>query len=77
MNTIAISFIAFLLGFVVIGMMSTFKKKKTSEDYLLAGKNMPAWLVSLAAVATQNSGFMFIGMIGYTYSAGLSSVSPG
>lgn len=74
MNTIALSFIAFLLGFVVIGLLSTCKKQNTNEDYLLAGKNMPSWLVSLAAVATQNSGFMFIGMIGYTYAAGLSSI---
>lgn len=74
MNTIAMSFIACLVGFVVIGLLSTFKKQKTNEDYLLAGKSMPPWLVSLAAVATQNSGFMFIGMIGYTYGSGLSSI---
>lgn len=74
MNTIAISFLGFLLGFVAIGVLSTLKKQKTNEDYLLAGQNTPAWLVSLAAVATQNSGFMFIGMIGYTYTAGLSSI---
>ena len=74
MNTIAISFITFLLGFVAIGLLSTLQKQKTNEDYLLAGKSMPPWLVSLAAVATQNSGFMFIGMIGYTYAAGLSSI---
>lgn len=40
----------------------------------MAGKNTPAWLVGLSAVATNNSGFMFIGMIGLTYQSGLSSI---
>jgi len=31
-------------------------------------------MVALSAVATNNSGYMFIGMIGYTYIAGLSSM---
>jgi len=31
-------------------------------------------MVALSAVATNNSGYMFIGMIGYTYIAGLSSI---
>jgi sodium/proline symporter len=35
---------------------------------------MPAWLVGLSAVATNNSGYMFIGVIGYTYTTGLASV---
>lgn len=74
MNTIAISFIGCLLGFVVVGLLSTFQKQKTSEDYLLAGQSVKPWLVALSAVATNSSGFMFIGLIGYTYSLGLSSL---
>ncbi len=34
---------------------------------------MPAPLAGLSAVATNNSGYMFIGVIGYTYSTGLAS----
>lgn len=68
------SFSAFLLLFVVIGILSTLKNQHTSADYLLAGQNIKPWLVALSAVATNNSGYMFIGMIGYTYSVGLSSV---
>ncbi len=48
--------------------------KDSTEDYLVAGKTLPPWLAALSAVATNNSGYMFIGMIGLTYTTGLSSV---
>lgn len=71
---VAASFLFFLLIFLFIGMFSVIKSKSTAEDYLVAGKSVPAWLTGLSAVATNNSGFMFIGMIGLTYSTGLSSI---
>ncbi len=71
---ISTSFVFFLLLFLTIGLASAFKSRGSAEDYLVAGKSMPAWLAGLSAVATNNSGFMFIGMIGLTYSTGLSSI---
>ncbi|MGD9390609.1 MAG: sodium/proline symporter, partial [Thioalkalispiraceae bacterium] len=71
---ITYSFLFFLLMFLAIGMSSLLKSRHTAEDYLVAGKTVPAWLTGLSAVATNNSGFMFIGMIGLTYATGLSSV---
>ena len=68
------SFVFFLLMFAVIGGLSSLRRKSTTEDYLVAGRNMPPWLAGLSAVATNNSGYMFIGMIGLTYSTGLSSI---
>ncbi|MBI1173856.1 MAG: sodium/proline symporter [Sideroxydans sp.] len=68
------SFIFFLLIFAVIGGLSAMRRKTTTEDYLVAGRNIPPWLAGLSAVATNNSGYMFIGMIGLTYSTGLSSI---
>lgn len=70
----ALSFIICLLAFLLIGIASAFQSRHTSEDYLIASKAVPPWLVGLSAVATNNSGFMFIGMIGVTYSIGLSSI---
>ena len=69
-----ISFIICLIIFIVIGILSNFKNKHTNIDYLLAGHNIKPWLVALSAVATNNSGYMFVGMIGYTYNVGLSSM---
>ena len=71
---ILVSFCAFLLLFLIIGVISITKSKKTTEDYLIAGKTVPPSLVGLSAIATNSSGFMFIGMIGVTYTWGLSSV---
>lgn len=68
------SFGFFLLLFVVIGMLSLHKRQRTGSDYLLASQGVKPWLVALSAVATNNSGYMFIGMIGFTYTYGLSSI---
>ncbi|MCV9388266.1 sodium/proline symporter [Reichenbachiella ulvae] len=67
-------FALMLLLFAGIGVASSIQKQKNTKDYLLAGQDMQPWLVALSAVATNNSGYMFIGMIGYTYTAGLESV---
>lgn len=68
------SFLFFLILFVVIGAASTLKSDKSHEDYLLAGRKVSPILVGLSAMATNNSGYMFIGAIGYTYSSGLESI---
>jgi SSS family transporter len=71
---ITTSFLISLCAFLAIGLASLFRSRNNAEDYLVAGKNVPAWLAGLSAVATNNSGFMFIGMIGLTYATGLSSI---
>ena len=68
------SFILFLGLFAVIGLSSALKSRGTKSDYYLASRSIPPALVGLSAVATNNSGYMFIGVIGYTYSTGLASI---
>ncbi len=68
------SFVFFLLIFVAIGAWSVVASKRTTADYLTAGQSIKPWLVALSAVATNNSGYMFTGMIGFTYVNGLSSI---
>jgi len=60
--------------FVAIGVSSFFKSQDTKEDYYLASASISPSLVGLSAVATNNSGYMFIGIIGYTYTTGLASI---
>ncbi|PIB36970.1 sodium:proline symporter [Reichenbachiella sp. 5M10] len=67
-------FALLLLFFAGIGVSSSLLKQKTTKDYLLAGQDVQPWLVALSAVATNNSGYMFIGMIGYTYMTGMQSI---
>ncbi len=74
MNMVAYSFIGFLVLFILIGVSSVLKSQKSNSDYLLAGQGVAPWLAALSAVATNNSGYMFIGLIGFTYTSGLQSV---
>ena len=68
------SFCFFLFLFTLIGFLSVLKKKNTSIDYLLANQEIKPWLAAISAIATSNSGYMFIGQIGFTYVYGLQSV---
>jgi SSS family transporter len=68
------SFLVFLAIFVAIGVSSVLRSRGTKQDYYLASNDVPASLVGLSAVATNNSGYMFIGVIGYTYMTGLAAV---
>lgn len=70
---IVLSFLFFLGVFVAIGVASAFVKSNSTDDYLLAGSSVKPWLVALSGVATNNSGYMFIGLIGYTYASGIES----
>ncbi len=69
-----VSFIGFLLIFTLIGISSGWKSRGTREDYYLASASVKPWLVGLSAVATNNSGYMFIGIIGYVYGTGLAAI---
>lgn len=71
---VVFSFCLFLFLFIGVGMLSALSAKGNKADYLLAGSSVKPWLVALSAVATNNSGYMFIGMIGATYQYGISSV---
>ena len=74
MSILVVSFIVCLLVFLGVGVFSASKKQSTSEDYLVASRNVHPWVMALSAVATNNSGFMFIGLIGETYAQGLSAM---
>lgn len=68
------SFIVILGIFFTIGLASVVKSKGTKSDYYLANQSVSPLFSGLSAVATNNSGFMFIGVIGYTYTVGLAAV---
>ena len=68
------SFVLFLLVFITIGALSALQSDRSSADYLLAGRNVSPSLAGISAMATNNSGYMFIGAIGYTYASGLESI---
>lgn len=67
----AVSFAVFLLAFVVIGAWSATRKQETADDYLIASRSISPLFTALSAVATNNSGFMFMGLIGATFTSGV------
>ena len=69
-----ISFLSFLVVFLGVGILSATRKSANTVDYLLAGRRVSPWLTALSAVSTNNSGFMFVGLIGATYNDGLSAM---
>jgi len=60
--------------FMLIGILSNRVITQSDSDYTLAGRNVSALLTALSAAATKYSGYMFIGLIGYIYSHGLSAI---
>lgn len=74
MTATVLSFGACLLFFMGVGLWSARHKAATTEDYLVAGRAVSPWLTALSSVATNNSGFMFIGLIGFTYRFGVQAV---
>lgn len=74
MDLTAWSFIVTLAIVTASGAMAMVRKQETTEDYLIASRDVKPWLTALSTAATNNSGFMFIGMIGYTYRFGLDAI---
>ena len=70
----ALTFIAFVVLFTVVGLYSATQKQDTTADYLLAGRSVNPWLVALSALSTGQSGFLFTAQVGYAYSIGISSI---
>ncbi|HZW59789.1 MAG TPA: sodium/proline symporter [Woeseiaceae bacterium] len=71
---IEFSFGMFLAIFVIVGLASAFRAEKSRNDYYICSRSVSPWLAGLSAVATNNSGYMFIGVIGFTYAKGMAAV---
>ena len=69
-----LSFLLFMGNFAGVGLASMFVKQDTTDDYLVAGRGMHPALAALSAVSTWNSGYMFIGFIGFIFIQGYSGL---
>ena len=69
-----LSFLMFMLFFAGVGLASMRVKEDTTDDYLVAGRGMHPGLAALSAVSTWNSGYMFIGFIGFIILQGYSAI---
>ena len=66
-------FVGFLVGLAVVGYVSGRGERESSEDYFLAGRNLPWYVVGGSFIAANISTEQFIGMVGATYILGVST----
>ena len=71
---ILVSFCIFLILISLVGISASRLNKGNNQDYILASRSVGPVATALSAVSTCHSGFMFIGMIGFTYVAGVSAI---
>ncbi|PLX07307.1 MAG: sodium/proline symporter PutP, partial [Marinilabiliales bacterium] len=67
-----ISFAAYLLVMILIGIYF-YRKNKSLDDYLLAGRGLNSWVASMSAQASDMSGWLLMGLPGYAYIAGMEA----
>ena len=66
-------FVGFLVGLAAVGYVSGRGERASSEDYFLAGRNLPWYVVGGSYIAANISTEHFIGMVGATYILGVST----
>jgi solute:Na+ symporter, SSS family len=70
----ALDYIAFALFFVVLSLIGYFagrRERSNADDYFLAGRNLPWYVVGSSFIASNISTEHFIGMIGAAYIYGI------
>ena len=65
------AFAAFLVLVVAVSLYAS-RKEETSEDYFLAGRSLPWWLIGVSLVASNISSEHFVGMAGDGFRIGLA-----
>ncbi len=70
---ILIEFILYLLLMLGVGLYFS-KKKMTQEGFLLGAKKIPGWALALSERATGESAWLILGLTGFAFTAGLSSI---
>ncbi|WP_111979509.1 sodium/proline symporter [Algibacillus agarilyticus] len=68
------TFITILILFLFVGFLASKQSNNNASDYILANRNVSSLLTALSAAASKYSGYMFIGLIGYIYTYGLSAI---
>ncbi|WP_067727053.1 sodium/proline symporter PutP [Oceanobacillus damuensis] len=74
MNPTLITFIAYLILMITIGII-TYRMTNTLSDYILGGRKLNSWVTAFSASASDFSGWLLIGLPGAAYAAGLGQWS--
>jgi solute:Na+ symporter, SSS family len=68
--------VVYLLSVGAIGMWVARRKKKTTEEYFLANRRIPAWLVGFSIVGTVISSVTFVALPGAAFSSNWRLIVP-
>jgi len=74
-----ISFIIYTIGIISIGLYSSRKRKRTTDDFVLANRELGPWVSALSASASAESGWVMLGLVGEAYLFGAAAfwIVPG
>lgn len=74
-----LSFIIYTLGIVSVGLYSARRRKKTTDDFVLANRELGPWASALSASASSESGWVMLGLVGAAFRTGAASfwIIPG
>jgi len=74
-----ISFVVYTVGIVAIGLYSSRLRRKTTDDFVLANRELGPWVSALSASASSESGWVMLGLVGeaYLYGAAAFWIVPG
>jgi sodium/proline symporter len=78
-NWLIASFVVYTLGIIGIGLYSSKLRKKTSDDFVLANRELGPWASALSASASSESGWVMLGLVGEAYLFGFAAfwIIPG
>ena len=66
--------VAYLVGITIFGFYYQ-KKVKTSEDYFLAGKSLPWWIIGMSIIGTNIGSNDYVGAAGSAYKIGIAQAN--
>ncbi|MCG8408392.1 MAG: sodium/proline symporter [Phycisphaerales bacterium] len=72
-SIVGISFAAYTLGIVLVGIYASRSAQRSNEDYFLAGRSLGPWMAALSASASAESGWVTIGLVGTAFASGLQA----
>lgn len=78
-NWLILSFVFYTLGIIAIGIYSSRSRKQTSDDFILANRELGPWVSALSASASAESGWVMLGLVGEAYLYGMAAfwIVPG
>lgn len=72
--SVLISFSLYTLAIILVGLWSAKFASRSSKDYLIAGKGLGAWVSSISASASSESGWVTLGLVGEAFNNGLGAI---